>query len=452
MKRSSRRGGLTLVLLCIAATLIPAVAWAVPCGTGQVQVTRTRDFRYYQINAAGPWHEGWFSWYRDATYDCWVETTTTIYCFNSSWDAFWGINIKKKVSSSTEVMVGTREGTDNEWDCGDTAPPDDWFSEKWLELEDPAGISSNSPGSIPHAFAQVGETIGRSGEGLELATAGFSEAVQEYGSRFVTSAGILDELYFAAIDVSNPKQARLDEILNELATAFGEMGNAMLDNAVPTDSEPFENASNLLAELAIYPALQDEANWSDGFPHLEAAAETLALLAGSVAGGIDSDDEQWDFLGKISEMRLSLIEFAIALDAECNDVDGDGSCSVDDCDPVDAATYPGAPEVNDGADNQCPGDPGFGEADELSGSSTFEGVDTFCWAAQGGATSYEVAVSEQPDFSGTCQTEVVQSTCAGIPDTPSDGGGLYVLVRALTPLPGSWGENGQGDERNGTCP
>ena len=35
-----------------------------------------------------------------------------------------------------------------------------------------------------------------------------------------------------------------------------------------------------------------------------------------------------------------------------------------DCDDFDSDTYPGAPELCDGEDNQCPGDPGFGEIDE----------------------------------------------------------------------------------------
>ena len=58
-------------------------------------------------------------------------------------------------------------------------------------------------------------------------------------------------------------------------------------------------------------------------------------------------------------------------DACDDDDDGDGSLDGDDCDPVDAASYPGAPEVCDAIDQDCDGDllesftdtDGDGEAD-----------------------------------------------------------------------------------------
>jgi formylglycine-generating enzyme required for sulfatase activity len=60
--------------------------------------------------------------------------------------------------------------------------------------------------------------------------------------------------------------------------------------------------------------------------------------------------------------------------ATCHDGDGDGwrelcnryvGINGPDCDDADDLTYPGALEVcNDGLDNQCPGDVGFGQIDE----------------------------------------------------------------------------------------
>ena len=40
------------------------------------------------------------------------------------------------------------------------------------------------------------------------------------------------------------------------------------------------------------------------------------------------------------------------------------AATADDCDPTNGLTYPGAPEIDDGRDNQCPGDPGYGQIDE----------------------------------------------------------------------------------------
>jgi formylglycine-generating enzyme required for sulfatase activity len=53
------------------------------------------------------------------------------------------------------------------------------------------------------------------------------------------------------------------------------------------------------------------------------------------------------------------------------DEDQDGyasnACGADDCDDTNANVYPGAPELCDGIDNQCPGDPGYGEVDGTCG-------------------------------------------------------------------------------------
>ncbi len=58
---------------------------------------------------------------------------------------------------------------------------------------------------------------------------------------------------------------------------------------------------------------------------------------------------------------------------DCNDLDGDGygdpaspTCRYSelDCDDTNPDIFPGAPELCDGVDNQCPGDPGYGQVDE----------------------------------------------------------------------------------------
>ena len=72
------------------------------------------------------------------------------------------------------------------------------------------------------------------------------------------------------------------------------------------------------------------------------------------------------------------------------DADADGhfsaACGGDDCDDSQASTYPGAPEMNDGLDNQCAGSSGSGAIDEISGPSGFTdptNENRFCWTPRG---------------------------------------------------------------------
>ena len=63
-------------------------------------------------------------------------------------------------------------------------------------------------------------------------------------------------------------------------------------------------------------------------------------------------------------------DWEILLATPCSDDDGDGyyleiGCPEPlDCNDADTGVYPGAPELCDGLDNQCPGDPGDGQVDE----------------------------------------------------------------------------------------
>ena len=78
-----------------------------------------------------------------------------------------------------------------------------------------------------------------------------------------------------------------------------------------------------------------------------------------------------------SGVRLLSGRFLMGQESEwpctCKDTDGDGygnpicdMCTYPelDCNNTDADVYPGAPELCDGVDNQCPGDAGYGEVDE----------------------------------------------------------------------------------------
>lgn len=77
--------------------------------------------------------------------------------------------------------------------------------------------------------------------------------------------------------------------------------------------------------------------------------------------------------------RLTSVPYALAADksfianfwgtfSSSPDWDGDGRKKTTygeaDCNDWDAVVFPGAPELCDGKDNQCPGDAGFGQVDE----------------------------------------------------------------------------------------
>jgi Zn-dependent metalloprotease len=126
------------------------------------------------------------------------------------------------------------------------------------------------------------------------------------------------------------------------------------------------------------------------------------------------------------------------------DVDGDEFRSCDgDCNESSSTTFPGAPELNDGRDNQCPGDTGFGDVDELSGAAGFltpNDKTRFSWATQANATSYQVARATAPAYTAGCTTFGSASTFIVDPTLPPAGEVFFYLVRPLTPFAGSWGE------------
>jgi hypothetical protein len=136
------------------------------------------------------------------------------------------------------------------------------------------------------------------------------------------------------------------------------------------------------------------------------------------------------------------------------DYDGDGWGDYCDCAVSDPLTYPGAPETNDGQDNQCAGDPGVGLIDEISGTiGFFNPADKteLSWPAQAGATHYQVIRANTRDFS---------SGCVLFPQTPNaffvdaealPEGGYCYLVRATRPNLGSWGADDSGAERILVC-
>ena len=121
-----------------------------------------------------------------------------------------------------------------------------------------------------------------------------------------------------------------------------------------------------------------------------------------------------------------------------------------DCNDGESHIYSGAPEINDGIDNQCPGNPGFGLRDELAGVFGFltAGDKTkLSWPAQSGATGYTVARSPYRDFHAGCRLIPTDVSNWSDLELPGPGTVYYYLVRAANPAAGTWGARSSGVER-----
>jgi CSLREA domain-containing protein len=142
------------------------------------------------------------------------------------------------------------------------------------------------------------------------------------------------------------------------------------------------------------------------------------------------------------------------------DVDGDGyrqtgDCdgTPADCDDTDPTVFPGAPEVNDGLDNQCPGDFGYRMIDETTGNSGFHNPaskDEYSWPAQQDALTYEVWIRRSmltivcvPTF----DTFIIDDA------TPGPGALFLYLNHATSPHVGHWGKDSERQDRDYvSCP
>jgi N-acetylneuraminic acid mutarotase len=124
-----------------------------------------------------------------------------------------------------------------------------------------------------------------------------------------------------------------------------------------------------------------------------------------------------------------------------------------DCNDANPSVFPGSQEINDGIDNQCPGDAGSGMTDELDDSGSFA-VDktTLSWTGQQGATSYQLVRSTTPDFTVACTSLTATLPSFQDPEVPAQGAAFYYVARAAAPFPGSWGKTSLGTERTPGCP
>ena len=133
------------------------------------------------------------------------------------------------------------------------------------------------------------------------------------------------------------------------------------------------------------------------------------------------------------------------------DVDLDGVGRDCDCNDMDAATFPGADEVNDGLDNQCLGEAGHGIVDEISGILRFATAAEIVWPEQPGATLYELVRAPGPGFATGCTAITTPEPFLFDTDAPAAGDSQHYLVRPLASNPGSYGQDSAGIERPVSC-
>jgi len=207
-------------------------------------------------------------------------------------------------------------------------------------------------------------------------------------------------------------------------------------------------------DLFVNP-VADPSGYGEGRIYLGATSVTTdASGVGSFSGGFSpSGMTGWVVTGTATSPTGDTSEFSAPFVIPDGDSDGDGvTCSLD-CDDGNPEVYPGALEINDGVDNQCPGDPGFGLTDEIAGDSGFHNpsdISEYGWYPQTNATDYKVARSSTPDFSTDCATFTSSFPYIQDPDIPPPGGLFHYLVRSEAPFLGSWGA-GTGGERTAVC-
>ena len=125
-----------------------------------------------------------------------------------------------------------------------------------------------------------------------------------------------------------------------------------------------------------------------------------------------------------------------------------------DCAPNQGNTYSHAPESNDGLDNQCSGEGGFGTVDEITGTIGFFtefDSDRLMWPPQPLATSYRVAKLTGTSMAAVTCTHTTVPESSILIGNPPLGRVTFLLVRAQQPHVGSWGRNSAGVERLVSC-
>ncbi|UCD85310.1 MAG: PD40 domain-containing protein [Deltaproteobacteria bacterium] len=144
-----------------------------------------------------------------------------------------------------------------------------------------------------------------------------------------------------------------------------DISTVLLEDAIPAESHPTEvgdSDGDGIADLMVkFDRTAVEAI-------LRPAGEVELVVTGELNDGTEFEGS--DIIRVINKGGPSV------------DNDGDGFTNLEDCNDGDASIYPGAPELCDSVDNQCPGDDGYGLVDEGCGPSgkivfqTFAGKDS----------------------------------------------------------------------------
>jgi hypothetical protein len=322
---------------------------------------------------------------------------------------------------------------------GDFVPPE------WDQAEFDAISVASASGIV------VVETAGNGNEDLDDGAFGgfFDRSVRDSGALIVGAGANLwyveqpdrSRLEFSTYGSRVDLQGWGDDVVT---TGYGDIFDGDGDpNQYYT--ELFNGTSSAAPMIAGAAAIiQGVQTACGGDPLSPATVRDLLVLTGSpqVVGPYPGH------IGPRPDLRAALIHVDID-----NDTDGWAECA-GDCDDAAAATHPGAPETNDGLDNQCPGEFGHGSIDETSGNSGFHNPASkseYSWTAQAGATSYQVARSSTAEFSSGCTSWQTESTFVNDPETPLPDEVFHYLNHSLTPLVGSWGTTSSGVERFGVC-
>ena len=158
--------------------------------------------------------------------------------------------------------------------------------------------------------------------------------------------------------------------------------------------------------------------------------------------GTDCDDENAQVNPEAPEVCDNAIDDdcdglpdALDTDCPCVDSDGDGHgmfgnihCDYPepDCNDGNPYIYPGAPEICDAADNQCPGEPGAGQVDEgyamaCLPAGCFDMGDRSSAAPPNSVPRHEVCLSAfEMDFHEVTNAEYEECVDAGVCDEPVD--------------------------------